>query len=174
MQLSMLIICKHGKTVCDSCLQGGARRMLKQLRGKTSDQTLDDISPDDEFSDLGVLDDSNSMYMVRSPNLLSDQAFLQCKLGSNWEQAAQHLEANVAVSLSWLRAVYVKVEACVQVVGFEVMACSIRRKAGARVEALSCVGNDDRPPEPQEVVKGTAFTLWHLCSKCRPSLIPHE
>lgn len=83
-------------------VEGGARRMLKQLRGKTSDQTLDDISPDDEFSDLGVLDDSNSMYMV---------------------------------------------------VGFEVMACSIKRKAGARVEALSCVGNDDRPPEPQEVVK---------------------
>lgn len=42
----------------------------------------------------------------------------------------------------------------VQVVGFEVMACSIKRKAGARVEALSCVGNDDRPPEPQEVTKG--------------------
>ena len=42
----------------------------------------------------------------------------------------------------------------VQVVGFEVMACSIKRKAGARVEPLSCVGNDDRTPEAQEVVKG--------------------
>ena len=34
------------------------------------------------------------------------------------------------------------------------MACSIKRKAGARVEPLSCVGNDDRTPEAQEVVKG--------------------
>ena len=46
-----------------------------------------------------------------------------------------------------------------QVVGFEVMACSIRRKAGARVEPLSCVGNDDRPPEPQEVTKGRSSML---------------
>ena len=46
------------------CWQGGARRMLKQLKGKSSDETLDDIDADDEFSDLGVLDDSNSMYMV--------------------------------------------------------------------------------------------------------------
>ena len=38
--------------------------MLKQLKNKASDETLDDISADDEFSDLGVLDDSNSMYMV--------------------------------------------------------------------------------------------------------------
>lgn len=38
--------------------------MLKQLKGKSSDETLDDIDADDEFSDLGVLDDSNSMYMV--------------------------------------------------------------------------------------------------------------
>lgn len=38
------------------------------------------------------------------------------------------------------------------------MACSIKRKAGARVEALSCVGHDDRPPEPQEVVKGELHT----------------
>ena len=38
--------------------------MLKQLKGKTSDSTLDSISPEDEFSDLGALDDSNSMYMV--------------------------------------------------------------------------------------------------------------
>lgn len=44
-----------------------------------------------------------------------------------------------------------------QVVGFEVMACSIKRKAGARVEPLSCVGNDDRTPEPQEVVKGQSL-----------------
>jgi hypothetical protein len=48
------------------CWQGGARRMLKQLKGKSSDETLDDIDADDEFSDLGVLDDSNSMYMVGS------------------------------------------------------------------------------------------------------------
>ena len=41
-------------------LQGGARRMLKQAK----DTTLDEISEEDEFSDLGVLDDSNSMYMV--------------------------------------------------------------------------------------------------------------
>ncbi len=46
-----------------------------------------------------------------------------------------------------------------QVVGFEVMACSIKRKAGARVEPLSCVGNDDRPPEPQEVTKGQCSML---------------
>ena len=50
-----------------------------------------------------------------------------------------------------------------QVVGFEVMACSIKRKAGARVEPLSCVGNDDRTPEPQEVVKGQS-PLHSLCS----------
>lgn len=48
------------------CWQGGARRMLKQLKGKSSDETLDDIDADNEFSDLGVLDDSNSMYMVGS------------------------------------------------------------------------------------------------------------
>ena len=34
--------------------------MLKQAK----DTTLDEISEEDEFSDLGVLDDSNSMYMV--------------------------------------------------------------------------------------------------------------
>jgi hypothetical protein len=51
------------------CWQGGARRMLKQLKGKSSDETLDDIDADDEFSDLGVLDDSNSMYMVGNVSL---------------------------------------------------------------------------------------------------------
>ena len=51
-----------------------------------------------------------------------------------------------------------------QVVGFEVMACSIKRKAGARVEPLSCVGNDDRPPEPQEVTAGNWITTAHLDS----------
>lgn len=52
-----------------------------------------------------------------------------------------------------------------QVVGFEVMACSIKRKAGARVEPLSCVGNDDRPPEPQEVTAGNWLTTTaHLVS----------
>ena len=35
--------------------------MLQQAK----DTTLDSISEEDEFSDLGVLDDSNSMYMVR-------------------------------------------------------------------------------------------------------------
>ena len=65
------------------------------------------------------------------------------------------------------------------------MACSIKRKAGARVEALSCVGNDDRPPEPQEVVKGKhikilssaaeahgilAWCCWHGSQHCgRPN-----
>ena len=43
--------------------------MLKQLKGKSSDETLDDIDADDEFSDLGVLDDSNSMYMVGNVSL---------------------------------------------------------------------------------------------------------
>ena len=49
-----------------------------------------------------------------------------------------------------------------QVVGFEVMACSIKRKAGARVEPLSCVGNDDRPPDPQEVTAGNVMATAHL------------
>ena len=50
--------------------------MLKQLKGKSSDQALDDISADDEFSDLGVLDDSNSMYMVSWLDLSSGRASL--------------------------------------------------------------------------------------------------
>jgi len=58
----------------------------------------------------------------------------------------------IALTLSWL-------VTAMQVVGFEVMACSIKRKAGARVEPLSCVGNDDRPPEPQEVTKGQCSQL---------------
>ena len=140
--------------------------MLKQLRGKTSDQTLDDISPDDEFSDLGVLDDSNSMYMVRSLDLLSDQALLQHKLASRVLRARSTVLRMLCCSVSVFAACYVCqspsfMEDCVQVVGFEVMACSIKRKAGARVEALSCVGNDDRPPEPQEVVKGRPFDSLH-------------
>lgn len=36
--------------------------MLKQVKPK--DTTLDEMSEEDDFSDLGVLDDSNSMYMV--------------------------------------------------------------------------------------------------------------
>ncbi|KAL3151993.1 hypothetical protein ABBQ32_001114 [Trebouxia sp. C0010 RCD-2024] len=79
-------------------VEGGARRMLKQAKQQDVDDPAGLTS--DEFSELDVLDDSNSMYMV---------------------------------------------------VGFEVMACSIKRKAGARVEPLSCVGNEDRVPEPQEV-----------------------
>eukprot|EP00891_Asterochloris_glomerata_P002822 jgi/Astpho2/2822/e_gw1.00050.44.1_t len=39
------------------------------------------------------------------------------------------------------------------VVGFEIMACSIKRKAGAPIEAISCVSNEDKPPPPQPVVK---------------------
>lgn len=42
------------------------------------------------------------------------------------------------------------------------MACSIKRKAGARVEPLSCVGNDDRPPDPQEVTAGNKMATAHL------------
>ena len=44
--------------------------------------------------------------------------------------------------------------AVLQVVGFEIMACSIQRKAGAPIEAISCVSNEDKPPSPQPVVKG--------------------
>lgn len=47
-------------------LQGGARKLLGASRTlqQAKDTTLDSISEEDEFSDLGVLDDSNSMYMV--------------------------------------------------------------------------------------------------------------
>lgn len=60
-----------------------------------------------------------------------------------------------------------------QVVGFEVMACSIKRKAGARVEPLSCVGNEDRVPEPQEVTAGdpTAQNVYDLCKHAERCLL---
>lgn len=53
-----------------------------------------------------------------------------------------------------------------QVVGFEVMACSIKRKAGARVEPLSCVGNEDRVPEQQEVTAGKWLALDYTANMC--------
>ncbi|KAK9807028.1 hypothetical protein WJX72_011093 [[Myrmecia] bisecta] len=39
------------------------------------------------------------------------------------------------------------------VVGFEVMACSIAREAGRKLEDISCITDDGHPPTPQEVKK---------------------
>lgn len=43
------------------------------------------------------------------------------------------------------------------VVGFEVMACSIARKAGEKPKDISCIDTlEGKPPAPQEITKGMA------------------
>ena len=62
----MSFICDDAHTV-GLCQQGGARRMLKQAKKQSVDDPIDEA--DEAFSELDVLDDSNSMYMVSPTNI---------------------------------------------------------------------------------------------------------
>lgn len=55
--------------------------MLKQAKDTTLDETEDD------FSDLGVLDDSNSMYMVSAVQKSCSRVARQCKSSCHTVQA---------------------------------------------------------------------------------------
>ena len=152
--------------------------MLKQSEQQNVNDPLDE-----EFSAMDVLDDANSMFMVRSKKhrkkheLQQSHVCLYCGTTEfvydqkhNFQPSGTSLASCIPRwFLTCCSNIQLQGMRYVQVVGFEVMACSIKRKAGARVEPLSCVGNDDRPPEPQEVTAGnqmaTAHAMATICCK---------